>query len=101
MGFAWDGAVNDSRGSLWSGPPTGSGATFDGTGIIGGTTLAASPTVLTFGTATSTTTSHLVHGVLFFDANGSGDIEIFWTSATANNVSLVAQSRMLITRMEA
>lgn len=99
VGLAWSGAVNDSRGVVWTGPPSGGGATFTA-GLVQGTTLTSAPTALTFGSPTSTTFSHLIHCECFFDANGVGNLQVFWTSASANNVSVVAQSRLVATLME-
>lgn len=101
VGLAWSGSLNDSHGVTWWGPPTSTGATFNGTGIVGGAPLTSSPNAVDFGCRLSATSSHLVRCTAFFDANSTGTLAVWWTSASANDVTVHAQSRLIATRMEA
>ncbi len=98
VGLAWSGAVNDTRGVLWTGPVTGGSQTTTGQTRIG--TLQSAPAQQSFGVVTSTATSHLIKCDCLFDANGSGTLAVHWTSASANAVNVVAQSRLEATLIE-
>lgn len=94
LGIAWSGALNDYNAFIGIGTNFVSGSEDVQRGVLGG-----SPTGLDFHVIQSTTVSNLIRISGYFDANSSGNLQLYWAQASsnANGTTLLARSRMEFT----